>query len=145
MLTRADRAPRPPPFFFFCPHPQIADKVKPESLVTLQQVLASVTEDAFKYDVSYITEAMGWAPPPAAGGSGAPAGGGTAGGGSLAGAGGAAWRLQPLTSLASHQEQVFALAMDPAHRQLVTGGRDAFLQVWSEDGQALDRLDLGGK
>jgi hypothetical protein len=109
---------------------------------------------------------MGWA----AAGDGAGGGGGGGGGGGAGGGGGgasgggapvaggnggaanggadpaaAAWTLAPAASFTGHGGPLFSLAADGARGRLVSGGRDPFLQVWSEEGAPLGRLALDGR
>ncbi|KAL4424471.1 hypothetical protein ABPG77_006409, partial [Micractinium sp. CCAP 211/92] len=103
----------------------IAEKVSPKTQDMMRATVASITDQEFHYDVEYINGTMGWAPGAAA-------------------AAGAARTLRPLRSIAdAHGEMVFALAVDPAHQQFVSGGKDTFLRVWSQDGQSLQQLELG--
>lgn len=99
----------------------IAEKVSAKTQDMMRATVGSITDQEFHYDVEYINGTMGW---PAA--AAAPR------------------TLRPLRSIAdAHKEMVFALAVDPAHQQFVSGGKDTFLRVWSQDGHPLQQLDLG--
>ncbi|KAL4437101.1 hypothetical protein ABPG75_004240 [Micractinium tetrahymenae] len=104
----------------------IAEKVSAKTQEMMRTTVASITDETFHYDVEYINGTMGWTP------------------GAAAPAASAARTLRPLRTIADgHGEMVFALAVDPAHQQFVSGGKDTFLRVWSQKGQPLQQLDLG--
>jgi WD40 repeat protein len=107
---------------------QIAEKAG-QAMLDMQESVRTITEPEFHYDVEYINTTMGW-------GDAAAAGGGAGMARQL--------HLVPAHSIAdAHTDTIFALALDPAHSQFVSGGKDTYLQVWSQAGQPLQKLDLG--
>ena len=50
-----------------------------------------------------------------------------------------------MQSCASHTDLIFSIAVDADRHQFVSGGKDSFIQVWTEDGKQVQRLDLGDK
>ncbi|KAI3433851.1 hypothetical protein D9Q98_003654 [Chlorella vulgaris] len=111
----------------------ILEKVPRETQELMRSTVASIVDEDFRYDVEYINSSMGWAP-----------GGGGDGGGAHAAPAAQLRQLVPVRSIAGyHTEPIFALAVDTAHQQFVTGGKDSYLQVWTQEGQPLQKLELG--
>jgi hypothetical protein len=110
----------------------------PVSVATeLRDLVASIHDEAYKYDIAYIQEAMQWTLPGAGSVSN---GNGVGGGNAFKG------ELAPLaTSSLGPGNAIFGIAVDAPHGQVVTGGKDTYLQVWSQDGEAIQKLDLNNQ
>ncbi|PSC75543.1 guanine nucleotide-binding beta subunit [Micractinium conductrix] len=107
----------------------IHEKVSPAVQELMRTTVAGITDQEFQYDVDFINNILGWS-----------AGGAAPGGVPAAGA---ARTLHPAHSIPdAHGEMIFALAVDAAHQQLVSCGKDSYIRVWSQDGQPLQTLGL---
>jgi WD40 repeat protein len=140
---------------------KLKETVPPDALRSLQDILATINDEEFKYDVDYIQESMGWkktsaatdasqTPPPDVGLIGAhPNGSAQFSTSNLASTPiKASFRaqtsLKPVASLAGHTSLIMSLAYDQARRAVFSSGRNAELLVWSEDGRHLQRIDTHG-
>ncbi|KAG6543105.1 hypothetical protein Mapa_015354 [Marchantia paleacea] len=117
---------------------QLTDKCDPSALAELNAALQNVTEDAFKYDINYIEDSMGWSRPQppvtldstrvsSIQSSGEPKKGlvdGPTG-------------LYAVESFLGHRQTVFAMAFDDKRNQLISGGKDGTLIAWTTDGQVI--------
>ncbi|EFN58996.1 hypothetical protein CHLNCDRAFT_137639 [Chlorella variabilis] len=118
----------------------IAEKVPAATQEAMRATVANITNAEFRYDVEYINSTMGWTQ-----GAAAPAAVAAAGPAAAPSAAPAGPRsLRPVRSIpGAHNEMIFAMAVDSAHQQFVTGGKDMYLQVWTQDGSPVQKLELG--
>ncbi|KAJ7519822.1 hypothetical protein O6H91_20G057200 [Diphasiastrum complanatum] len=127
---------------------QLNDKCDPAILAELRSELHSVTEDVFKYDVNYIEESMGWSLQIQSCAKMARMGLATI---QSQGDCNQKGRVDPLLmfeglyatdSYHGHQNTIFALSFDDGRNQIVSGGKDGLLIVWSADGKVIERLTM---
>jgi hypothetical protein len=124
----------------------LAEKCGTEQLATMRAALRNVSDEAFRYDISYIQENMGWSDAGLAA-SGATAGGGNAsssGGGAGNGSGGNGGNARPVSaashalvatrSCTGHTNTIFALGYDPKFDFFISSGKDAQVISWSPAG-----------
>jgi WD40 repeat protein len=145
----------------------LAEKCDPAQLAALRQSLRLVNDDAFRYDISYIQENMGWSDVVPDGkqpifnlGVTAANGGATTATTAAAAAVAAAPTgpsaaaapsgplsatthvLQPTRSYAGHTNTIFALGYDSEFDLLISSGKDSQVIAWSPSGAAFEKVAL---
>jgi len=149
------------------------EKCDVTKLAELRSVLATVTEEAFRYDVNYIDENMGWTTPLPLSALNAASDPVAASRRPLAGSSAAAAPAQPMQPVQQqpqqpqasaapvsatpigrlvckarfqgHTDKIFTLCYDTAREALVSSGRDGLVLTWGADGRMRDRLALPGQ
>eukprot|EP00245_Coleochaete_scutata_P012341 TRINITY_DN4766_c0_g1_i3.p1 TRINITY_DN4766_c0_g1~~TRINITY_DN4766_c0_g1_i3.p1 ORF type:complete len:567 (+),score=75.98 TRINITY_DN4766_c0_g1_i3:122-1822(+) len=103
--------------------PQLTDKCNEATLNELADILRSITEPVFKYDIDYIEQSMGW--------------GHHASDFTMASCGTDATlsRLEAVESYVAHNSTIFAMCYDDDRGKLVSGAKDGTLIVWNKQGQ----------
>ncbi|KAG0613087.1 hypothetical protein M758_6G075600 [Ceratodon purpureus] len=128
---------------------QLTEKCDPSTLQDLNTALQNVTEDAFQYDINYIEESMGWSRPlHGIGGShDIPSSASLTSQGDLnkgmsMDSSSTSSGLHALESYSGHRNTIFAMSYDEKRNQLISGGKDGTLIVWTSDGQVAETVDM---
>ncbi|CAM6126900.1 unnamed protein product [Calypogeia fissa] len=125
---------------------QLTDKCAPSTLNELNAALQNVTEDTFQYDINYIEESMGWnrslQPDVLSVGSvgslNHSSGESTKSTDTVSGPTG----LHAVDSYLGHRNTIFAMSYDEKRNQLISGGKDGTLIVWTSEGQVSETVDM---
>lgn len=116
-------------------------EIRDEGVLTeLMSALQTVTEDAFQYDVNYVKDSLGWNHMPKQDAHGSSHHEGAHGDAALAASTGV---LRAVDSFVGHRDQIFAMCYDEEQAQLVSGGKEGTLIVWSSEGQIVETVDMG--
>eukprot|EP01116_Phalansterium_solitarium_P006599 TRINITY_DN18925_c0_g1_i1.p1 TRINITY_DN18925_c0_g1~~TRINITY_DN18925_c0_g1_i1.p1 ORF type:complete len:615 (-),score=130.08 TRINITY_DN18925_c0_g1_i1:233-2002(-) len=109
------------------------EKCEPAKLLELRQSLKNVTEEAFRYDLSYIEDNMIW--PGSSDGYSATAS-------SALNGLDVGLTLQATSSYIGHQTTIFAICYDEVRDQVISSCKDGYIVTWDANGKEKNRLVL---